>query len=53
MKYILTFMKYILTFMKYILTFMKYILTFIPVSCIWKLHQSQYCMQKLSHNKYI
>jgi len=30
----------------------KYILTFIPVSCIWQLHPSQYCLQKLSHSKY-
>jgi len=30
----------------------KYILTLIPVSCIWKLHHSQYRLQKLSHSKY-
>jgi len=31
----------------------KYILTFIQGSCIWQLHHSQYCLQKLSHSKYI
>ena len=36
---------------KTITSLIKYILTII--SCIWQLHLSQYCLQKLFHIKYI